>query len=204
MHQSSTVGSIPPSSPATFAILRIPSPSRIGGDSRPISRARFLPSLAVVDLLRSVSLSPPLFLHPPAPQFSPLPSCSSPLPRLQFSLAHSSGRGWSCLCCDFRLFFLLAPHLPPSLLPPPPPPSPPPQRSSSFGVRTLFVVSPLLFILLQPIRFIIVLCLLKAHILSNIHAHRNTLHASLSRRLSSVILLHPFSTLLASFYLCLS
>lgn len=100
--------------------------------------------------------------------FSPLLSCSSPLPCPHFSLARSSGRDWSRLRRDFRLFFLFAPHLPP-------PPSPPPsQRSSSFGVRTLFVVSPLLFVLLQPTRFITAVLYplhTDAHILSLSHTH---------------------------------
>lgn len=56
MRQSSTARIIPLPLP-TFAILRILSPFRTEGDSRPISRARFLPPLLVVDLLRGVSAS---------------------------------------------------------------------------------------------------------------------------------------------------
>lgn len=94
----------PPSSlsrPATFAILRILSPFRTERerkrrrDSRPISRARFLPPLPVVDLLRGVSL--PLSLS--LPVFAPSvllfsPSLSSLLSRslLWKRLVSSSSR----------------------------------------------------------------------------------------------------------------
>lgn len=72
MRQSSTARIIPlPLS--TFAILRILSPFRTEGDSRPISRARFLPPLLVVDLLRGVSasLAPSSRSHPVCPAFHP-------------------------------------------------------------------------------------------------------------------------------------
>lgn len=136
--QSSTAGTISPS-PATFAILRILSPFCTEGRlSSHLARTISATPSRRRSSSRRFCLSHSLF------PFSPFLSCSSPLPCPHFSLAHSSRRGWSRLCRDFRLFFLLAPHLPP----------PPSQRSSSFGVRTLFVASPLLFVLLQPTSFI--------------------------------------------------
>lgn len=72
MRQSSTARIIPLPLP-TFAILRILSPFRTEGDSRPISRARFLPPLLVVDLLRGVSasLAPSSRSHPVCPALHP-------------------------------------------------------------------------------------------------------------------------------------
>lgn len=121
--------------------------------------------------------------------FSSILSCSSPLPRSHSSLARSSGKGWSRLRHDFRLFFLFTPHLPP--LPPPP------QRSSSFGIRTLFVVSPLLFVLLQLARFInAVLCLLHEHAHSSIHTHTHTQKHPLCVSLAPTIFHDPSSPFL--------
>jgi len=125
----------------------------------------------------------------PLPVLTPSILFSSPLPRPHFPLARSSRRGWSRLCRDFRLFFLLAPHLP--------------QRSSSFGVRTLFVVSPLLFVLLQPIRFITVLCPLGAS-LQYTYTQKHPSCVSLSPTIFHDPSSSLFSTLLASFCLCLS
>lgn len=174
--QSSTAGTISPS-PATFAILRILSPFRTEGRlSSHLARTISATPSRRRSSSRRFCLSHSLF------PFSLFLSCSSPLPCPHFSLARSSGRGWSRLCRDFRLFFLLAPHLPP----------PPSQRSSSFGVRTLFVASPLLFILLQPTSFIpaVLYPLYErahsstytgTHTLSLSHTHRNTFRASPSR-----------------------